>query len=315
MARKTKQTINILEPDLEVSKELVTPMTAQLMLDQYNTDNYRKARPNTVKRYATLMERGEWLTSASTIAISVDGKLINGQHRLMAIVKSGCTVELIIIRNAASNSKYVVDSHMPRKMRDHVQCKQEYITAINVLLRSIGLHTSNDYKNNVPFYKQHVEGDIGEIVAALHAAHGNTSDPFTSWGVRGAIILAVTNGDMTLDEGVTLFQDLLTFRKIKRKSGPHKVDVHKFSSSARSAKQSTMPKLLSILVDMLDNNTMPVYSGMGNKWHDETYSTARDKAQKLMYAVYQAISPKTRDKTQFQGPLSANVEAALGVEE
>lgn len=315
MARKTKQTINILEPDLKVSLEVVTPMTAQLMLDQFNTDNYRKPNANTIKRYAKLMQQGEWVTSASTICISKDNVLINGQHRLMAVVKSGCTIEFVVIRNAMPDSKYVVDTHMPRKMRDHVQCKQEYITAINVLLRSIGLHTSNDYKNNVPFYKQHVEGDIGEIVAALHAAHGNTSDPFTSWGVRGAIILAVTNGDMTLDEGVTLFQDLLTFRKIKRKSGRYKVPVHKFSSSARSAKQSTMPKLLSILVDMLDNNTMPVYSGMGVQWHTESYNTARDKAQKLMYAVYQAISPKTRDKARFQGPLSANVAAALGVEE
>lgn len=315
MARKTKQTINILEPDLKVSLEVVTPMTAQLMLDQFNTDNYRKANANTVKRYAKLMQQGEWITSASTICISKDDVLINGQHRLMAVVKSGCTVEFVVIRNAMPDSKYVVDTHMPRKMRDHVQCKQEYITAINVLLRSAGLHTSNEYKNNVPFYKQHVEGDIGEIVEALHAAHGKTDDPFTSWGVRGAIILAVTSGDMTLDEGVTLFKDLLTFRKIKRKSGPDKVKVHKFSSSARAAKQSTMPKLLSTLVDMLDGDTLPVYSGMGNKWHTESYSTARDKAQKLMYAVYQAISPKTRDKARFSGPLSANVEAALGVEE
>ena len=328
MARKTKQTVD-LEPDLTVDIENITPNRASEILKVYNLDNYRAINDCHVAELANEMREGSWFPSVSSIAIDVNNILLDGQHELAAVVRSGVTVRMIVKRGCNPASKDVVDTHMPRRMKDHVGCLPHYIVAVNVLLRAtnqgddptkFGMNAM--YAKDINFYRKHIhgsevernyQGKLGKIVKALHDVHANTSDPFTSWGVRGAIILAVLNGDIKQAEGVKLFKDLLTFRKIKRKSGRDKVLVHLYQSSTRAAKQSTMSNLMSTLVDLLDDNQLPSYTGIGSRWVTEPYSCARDKAQKLMLAVYQAIHKDTRNNRKFSGALTANVDKALGI--
>ena len=167
----------------QVSVESVSPQYAQTLLDTHNTDNYRKLNINTVRQYADIMRKGDWLTEACTIVIDYNGILTNGQHRLHAVLKAGTAIDMIIVRNADPRSRYVIDDHMPRRMKDHVGCAPYHITMVNVFLRSEGLHNSNAYKKNVDFYKRHVYGTMGDLVSEFHNHFSRTDSPFTSYGL------------------------------------------------------------------------------------------------------------------------------------
>lgn len=69
--------------------EKVTPELAKDLLT-LNTDN-RPIKDTTVKRYTEDMKAGEWAFTGESIGISNEGKLLNGQHRLLAIINSGTT--------------------------------------------------------------------------------------------------------------------------------------------------------------------------------------------------------------------------------
>jgi hypothetical protein len=72
----------------------VTPELAKQWLAN-NTGN-RKLKDNTVEGYARDMANGDWLTTHQGIAFNEDEQLIDGQHRLEAIVRSGVTVVMLV---------------------------------------------------------------------------------------------------------------------------------------------------------------------------------------------------------------------------
>lgn len=75
---------------------LVTPETAADWLDNRNVKNRSKSSV-TGRRYARLMEAKRWKCTHQGIAFDREGWLIDGQHRLMAIVATGIPVKLFVI--------------------------------------------------------------------------------------------------------------------------------------------------------------------------------------------------------------------------
>lgn len=78
----------------EARVEEITPKRAIQLLKR-NSKN-RKLNIRTVSYYADQMERGEWIVTGQGISLSTDGDIIDGQHRLSAIVKSGKTVSMFV---------------------------------------------------------------------------------------------------------------------------------------------------------------------------------------------------------------------------
>jgi hypothetical protein len=77
-------------PDAPV-RMLVTPELAAVMLG-YNTNN-RPASSATASYYARQMADGEWRETFAPIQFSGD-RLVDGQHRLMAIIESGVAIPM-----------------------------------------------------------------------------------------------------------------------------------------------------------------------------------------------------------------------------
>lgn len=87
---------------MELKEMIITPDMATEML-RYNTCN-RPLSKSTVTKYAGMMRSSEWYLSHQAIAFSkdIDGNLllVDGQHRLAAVVQSGVAVKFSIIFNA-----------------------------------------------------------------------------------------------------------------------------------------------------------------------------------------------------------------------
>lgn len=74
----------------------ITPEIALQML-QLNTAN-RPLNAHHVRVLAREMKRGRWKLNGDTICVN-QNRLIDGQHRLMAVVESGCAIETLIVQD------------------------------------------------------------------------------------------------------------------------------------------------------------------------------------------------------------------------
>lgn len=75
----------------------VTPKLAKEWLDR-NVENNRTINHNRVKMYAEDMQAGNWKLTHQGIAFDADGRLIDGQHRLRAVIKAGVAVRMLVMR-------------------------------------------------------------------------------------------------------------------------------------------------------------------------------------------------------------------------
>lgn len=96
--------------------ETVTPEKADEWLAR-NTDN-RNMSKNVVARYARDMRTGDWLENGSAISFGEDGTLLNGQHRLAAVVQSNRSIIALVVRNLPSKSQDTMDDLKKRSLAD-----------------------------------------------------------------------------------------------------------------------------------------------------------------------------------------------------
>lgn len=73
----------------------VTPKRAKVWLG--NNGHHRKVKKATVARYAEQIGSGSWLLNGKTIVLDSNGRLIGGQHRLHACVKSGRPFRTLVV--------------------------------------------------------------------------------------------------------------------------------------------------------------------------------------------------------------------------
>jgi hypothetical protein len=96
--------------------ERITPDAARALL---NTNNHnRNMRPPRVAQLAEVMQRGEWMLNGETIKIADDGTLLDGQHRLQAVVDSGVEIETMVMRDLPMAAQDTVDTGRRRRLAD-----------------------------------------------------------------------------------------------------------------------------------------------------------------------------------------------------
>src|SRR4051812_47344546 len=110
----------------------VTPEMASQWL-RYNNHN-RAMRKSVWERYAEDMRAGRWLLTHQGVAFDEEGNLVDGQHRLRAVVESGVTVELSVTYGVPMDRQIVVDDHAVRshvdalKLADHSELTQVHLS-------------------------------------------------------------------------------------------------------------------------------------------------------------------------------------------
>lgn len=102
---------------IEVREERVTPKVAATWLAKNNIKN-RRLRNRHVSMLASDMSTGRWRTTHEAIAFDSTGRLIDGQHRLAAVVKSGRVQSFLVARNLAKGTQLFVDNGCRRSLAD-----------------------------------------------------------------------------------------------------------------------------------------------------------------------------------------------------
>lgn len=116
---------------------LVTPEMAAAMLA--NNPSNRNIRGKVVDMYARDMGNEKWLVTGESIKLDKSGALIDGQHRLTAVVKSGVAVWMYITTGLDKSAQSVMDMALRRATSDnlHMQGELNASTLVAVVRLSI----------------------------------------------------------------------------------------------------------------------------------------------------------------------------------
>lgn len=101
----------------------VTPALAKKWLGE-NTNN-RNARKPLVERYRRDMEFGRWKFAGDPIRFSITGRLIDGQHRCLAVASmpEGFSIPMVVITGLPDEAQEVMDQGSKRTPADQLKRK------------------------------------------------------------------------------------------------------------------------------------------------------------------------------------------------
>jgi hypothetical protein len=91
----------------------ITPALAEYILNCHNRSN-RSVRRARVAEYAKAMTEGRWLLTAKGISFDCDGRLIDGQHRLLAVIESGRDARMTVSFGEHPEAFDVIDTGATR---------------------------------------------------------------------------------------------------------------------------------------------------------------------------------------------------------
>lgn len=111
----------------------ITPEAATELL-RHNSRN-RSLRPDYVRQLAGAMERDEWMVNGEPIQVAIDGTLLNGQHRLNAVVESRQTVPMLVVRGLPPEAQKTMDVGARRTLSDVLSLHgEQYTTSLGAVL-------------------------------------------------------------------------------------------------------------------------------------------------------------------------------------
>lgn len=135
----------------------ITPDLATSILDG-NTQN-RNIRQAVVDRYASDMQRGTWDgENGQSVVLSPDGCVIDGQHRLWAIVDSGITQRMLVVSNVPMHAQVNMDTQAKRTFGDVLKLRGESQSIeLAAVVRRVALWQAGYRKSGKAYSPSHNE--------------------------------------------------------------------------------------------------------------------------------------------------------------
>lgn len=117
---------------------MMSPALAKALLE--GNEKNRKVKTDTVDAYARDVRNGEWVLNHQGIAFFKDGTLMDGQHRLMAVVEAGVAVAMVVstgwpkkLDTQQSALMDAVDRGTVRSLRDQLELQHGIVNAKDVV--------------------------------------------------------------------------------------------------------------------------------------------------------------------------------------
>lgn len=97
----------------------ITPKMAQEYLD--TDEENRNIRQGHLNGLVADMASGRWVFDGAPIRFDVDGKLLDGQHRMLAIVRSGKAQKMVVQTGLPRESRRTMDKNARRSVADNLR--------------------------------------------------------------------------------------------------------------------------------------------------------------------------------------------------
>lgn len=129
----------------------VTPEMAVEILSS-NYEDQRNINKAAVEKLRRAMEAGEWAPEiAGPIIVSEDGELLDGQHRLTAVVLHGEPVPMWVYRGASAKDFPKIDSGMGRTMAQALPWDAKNKTVLASMLKYVTAYKENGFGTGLWF--------------------------------------------------------------------------------------------------------------------------------------------------------------------
>ncbi len=178
---------HLYEINMKSETVLMTPAFADSLLKN-NTIN-RKIRPTWVEDLTAIINRGEWLTTHQGIAISTKNNVLDGQHRLIAISKSGKPVEVMLFTDCQEETFIAIDRGVLRSVSDVTKYSKKTSEVLIAFHKFAYASRKPSPQQVIAVYKK-----IGLEVDHIHAYAPSSKKSFTSTGVRCAVAMLFKKG-------------------------------------------------------------------------------------------------------------------------
>lgn len=181
MARKQPQ------PTAEIME--ITPALAQNWLDESRFDN-RRLDERMVARLSKEIKSGHWKMDGNAIRFDTGNDILDGQHRLFAIIRAGKPVKSLVIRGLDPEAKDTIDTGKQRTLAD--------------LLHFHG-HVNNNVLGGICRLAVGYDNFQGDMTAWAKAHGGSRSQP--------SEILTKADSDKSIQDAVSATLNLKYTRK------------------------------------------------------------------------------------------------------
>jgi hypothetical protein len=169
----------------------ITPDIAKKYLER-NTEN-RKLRPSWVTTLAQAIKNNEFITTHQSIAFSKSGRLLDGQHRLHAIVLANKPVDMFVTANLDEDAFHAIDCGIKRNIGDLTGLQPK--TAELCRLFAYLIFRTGKGKATAAHALKIANTGIGDLSNELLSYCGTTRKIVSSSSVRGAAIIHILNGE------------------------------------------------------------------------------------------------------------------------
>jgi hypothetical protein len=107
-----------MNPQIETQIMTIGPEQARALLN--NAAPNRPLREALLTQYALDMANGHWGQTGESIKIDTEGRVIDGQHRLHAIIKAGVLLQLLVVSGLENASQDAMDQGGRRTLSDQL---------------------------------------------------------------------------------------------------------------------------------------------------------------------------------------------------
>jgi len=173
----------------KVGIETVTPEHAKQLLGK-NISN-RPLRSKHVDSIARDMAAGAWMLNNDAICVATDGTLLNGQHRLSAVVKCGKPIKMLMAYGFSPETYKVLDSGKKRSVADNMNITTNLAAAIKM---AFSLAQGQFYSgNDNPNFKE-IETLMNSEFGTIYDTLPRQIKTLPGTSVRVAAIAAILKG-------------------------------------------------------------------------------------------------------------------------
>ena len=204
--------------DVDVSIEFIDPSRAEIYLAA-NFENNRNVGVKSINELTSEMRSGRFTLSDSAICFDREGELVNGQHRLTAIIRSKTIQPFVVIRNIPDESKLILDVGKARRMDDRITVSgtpisNKYCAAVRHAMCSC---TSNTSIGTTEFCKPKHDAEVRR----LFKAHQQFFDRLTELNLGAT-------GSFWVGSALKIYVQMMNNKMDKRERTPYNHSMEPF---------------------------------------------------------------------------------------